>query len=71
MNDEISHPDEAVDTAIPNTVEVGQRGLLDIRVLLSTPTPTAGSEFKVYVLVTNPFDVPIHTSPPSTSAHSA
>lgn len=36
-----------------------RRGLLDIKINLSNPEPTAGSDFTVYVLVTNPFDVPI------------
>ena len=39
-------------------------GLLDIKINLSNPEPTAGSEFTVYVLVTNPFDVPIWPFPP-------
>ncbi len=46
-----------------NTVE-HRSGLLDIKINLSNPEPTAGSEFTVYVLVTNPFDVPIWPFPP-------
>lgn len=42
----------------------GGRGLLDIQVTLSNPVPTAGSEFTVYVLVTNLFDVPIWPESP-------
>jgi hypothetical protein len=43
---------------------VERRGLLDIKMTLSNPDPTAGSEFTVYVLVTNLFDVPIWPNPP-------
>jgi hypothetical protein len=42
----------------------GATGLLDIKVQLSTPSPTAGSEFTVYVLVTNLFDRPIYPESP-------
>lgn len=41
-----------------------RRGLLDIKVRLSNPSPTAGSEFTVYMLVTNLFDVPIWPESP-------
>src|SRR5262249_10302980 len=41
-----------------------RRGLLDIKVTLSNPSPTAGTEFTLYVLVTNPFDVPIWPESP-------
>lgn len=44
--------------------KVGSRGLLDIKTTLSNPDPMAGSEFTVYVLVTNLFDVPIWPIPP-------
>jgi len=50
-----------VDTRISGS---GGRGLLDIKVTLSNPAPTAGSEFTVYVLVTNLFDVPIWPESP-------
>ncbi len=36
-----------------------RRGLLDLTVTLSTPDPTAGNDFSVYLLITNPFDTPI------------
>lgn len=45
-------------------IGVGSRGLLDIKTTLSNPDPMAGSEFTVYVLVTNLFDVPIWPIPP-------
>jgi hypothetical protein len=41
-----------------------RRGLLDIKVNLSNPDPTAGSTFTVYMLVTNLFDVPIWPEQP-------
>lgn len=52
-----------VNTQDPQT-KVGSRGLLDIKTTLSNPDPMAGSEFTVYVLVTNLFDVPIWPIPP-------
>jgi hypothetical protein len=47
-----------------NTLTDERRGLLDIQVQLSNSAPTAGSEFTVFVEVTNPFDVPIYPRPP-------
>lgn len=41
-----------------------RRGLLGIEVKLSDPSPTAGSQFTIYVLVTNLFDVPIWPESP-------
>jgi hypothetical protein len=64
MTDEEIISDENISTPSGGFGDAGQRGLLDIQVMLSTPTPTAGSEFKVYVLVTNPFDVPIWPQAP-------
>jgi hypothetical protein len=52
-------------TVQPNgTVVPDRRGLLDIKVTLSNRSPTAGSEFTLYVLVTNLFDVPIWPESP-------
>lgn len=49
-----------------NAVEApaARRGLLDIKIMLSNPSPTAGSEFTVYMLVTNTFDIPIWPEAP-------
>lgn len=41
-----------------------RRGLLDLKVTMSTPSPVAGTQFTVYVLVTNLFDVPIWPESP-------
>lgn len=41
-----------------------RRGLLDIQIKLSNPNPTAGSEFTVYLEITNSFDVPIWPESP-------
>ena len=54
-------PAPAEDAPSPSTE---RRGLLDIKVRLSNPSPTAGSEFTVYMLVTNLFDVPIWPESP-------
>ncbi len=44
--------------AAPDDQSIRQ-GLLNLEVTLSHQDPTAGSQFSVYVLITNPFDVPI------------
>src|ERR1043166_3717905 len=41
-----------------------RRGLLDIKVTLSNPSPTAGTQFTLNVQVTNLFDVPIWPESP-------
>jgi len=44
--------------------DVAQRGKLSIQVRFSNNEPTAGSDFALFVEVTNPFDVPIWPQPP-------
>src|SRR5690242_13406927 len=41
-----------------------RRGLLDIKITLSNPSPTAGTQFTLNVQVTNLFDVPIWPESP-------
>lgn len=53
-------PQANAGSAVPS----GATGLLDIQVQLSIPSPTAGSEFTVYVKVTNLFDRPIYPESP-------
>ncbi len=60
MSDDSGQPTPSNPPAVPS----GATGLLDIKVQLSTPSPTAGSEFTVYVLVTNLFDRPIYPEEP-------
>jgi len=50
--------------AAAEAAPTGRRGLLDIKIMLSNPSPTAGSEFTVYMLVTNTFDIPIWPQSP-------
>ena len=48
--------------AMPPPAAPSRRGLLGIEITLSNSSPTAGSEFTLYVRVTNPLDVPIWLS---------